>query len=391
MLKVINIEELQPGMFVTQVTKQQGVYRVTSGGIIKDEAAINNLIQKGISQLEIDLDRSVLDKTADTAQPLDKTNEQGLTYAQQLEQALEVYSQVKTLHDKLIRQISSGRVANFDTVNQVSQQLVEKVFESEDAIGVVTLFNQKDLYFLEHSVNCAILMIVFARHLGFDEKLMQQLGAGALLMDVGMAKLPLLLTEKPEGFNQADSEKMRSHVDMALDMIKNVEIIADTSRDVIAMHHERLDGSGYPRGLQGDDISVYGRMAAIVDVYDALTSSRPYREAYSPAAALRFMSEELKGFDQDLLAQFISCIGDYPIGSLVKLASNQLAIVMRLNKQTPLKPLVIAFYNLVTREYGNVSQIDLSQVQDDIVGSVDPADFALNLNQFLRQNLLAGR
>ena len=389
MLKVIDIAELQPGMFVTQVIKQQGTYRVTSGGIIKDADEINNLIEKGILQLEIDLNHSELHAQPDNALPLDKVNQQSLSYTQQFEQALELYSQVKTVHEKLIRQISSGRVANLDAVNEVSQQLVDKVFESEDAIGVVTLFNQKDQYFLEHSVNCAILMIVFARHLGFDETLMQQLGAGALLMDVGMAKLPLLLTEKPEGFNQAESEKMRSHVDIALAMINNIELIAEPSREVVALHHERLDGSGYPQGLQGDDISVYGRMAAIVDVYDALTSPRPYRDAYSPGAALRFMSDELQGFDQELLAQFILCIGAYPIGSLVKLASNQLAIVMRLNKQTPLKPVVMAFYNLATREYSNVSQIDLCHADDAIVGSVDPADFALNLNQFLRQTLLA--
>jgi HD-GYP domain-containing protein (c-di-GMP phosphodiesterase class II) len=389
MLKVIDIVELQPGMFVTQVIKQAGVYRVTSGGRIKDSKEVSKLISKGILQLEIDLHRSAQDDVHDSERPLDQVNLHGLNYSQQLEHTLKLYEQVKTVHSTLMNRISKGTAVDLEAVNAVSQQLMDKVFECDDAINIVTLINENDHYFIEHSLNCAILIIVFARHMGFDETLMHQLGAGALLMDIGMVKLPLLLTQKPESFNLAESQKIQKHVSIALNMVSNIDVISDVSREVIELHHERLDGSGYPEGLLENEISVYGRMAAIVDVYDALTSTRPYRDAFTPAEALRFMSEKLQGFDQELITQFINCIGAHPIGSLVKLASNKLAIVMRLNKLSPLKPIVMAFYDLNSRQHDTVTQLDLTIVDDEIVGSVDPADFELNLKQFLHQTLLA--
>ena len=389
MLKVINIAELQPGMFVTQVTKQDGEFRVTSAGKIKDRDEINDLVDKGILELEIDLSRSSQNQSQAAVLPLDKVNHLGLTYTQQLEHSVKLYEQVKLAHSTLMNRISKGKIADIDVVNTVSQQLMDKVFECEDTINIVTLISESDHYFIEHSINCAIIIIVFARYMGFDETLMRQLGAGALLMDIGMVKLPLLLTEKPESFNEAETQKVQEHVNMALDIVRDIELISDISREVIALHHERLDGSGYPNALQEKEISVYGRMAAIVDVYDSLTSNRPYREAYKPADALRFMSEELTGFDRQLLSQFINCIGPHPIGSLVKLASNKLAIVMRLNKLSPLQPVVMAFYDVDTRDYHSVIQLDLSTADDSIVGSVDPTEFALNLNRFLHQTLLA--
>lgn len=388
MLKVIDITELQPGMYVTQVTKQAGVYRVTSGGRIKDENEINTLIDKGILQLEIDLNRSLTNNSQSMELPLNQVNHLGLNYTQQLEHALKLYEQVKMVHSKFMHRISQGKKADLEAVNAISQELMDKVFECEDAINIVTLISENDHYFIEHSINCAIIIIVFARHLGFDETLMRQLGAGALLMDIGMVKLPLLLTAKPESFNQAESKKVQKHVTMALKMVSEIDAISEVSKEVIELHHERLDGSGYPQGLQAKDISIYGRMAAIVDVYDSLTSCRPYRDAYRPADALRFMHEELQGFDQELINQFITCIGAHPIGSLVKLASKQLAVVMRINKLSPLKPVVMVFYDLDSRQYDVVKQVDLSCVDDTIVGSVDPADFAVNLNQFLQQTLL---
>ena len=391
MLKVIDISALQPGMYVTQVTQQQGEYRVASTGRVQTQTQINDLKKKGILQLEIDLSRSLLgdaEPHSTEPEPLDTPNHAGLSYRQQLEHSLKLYEQAKTVHGQLMNRIAKGKVANLEEVNQISQQLVDKIFECEDAIGIVTMLNENDQYFMEHSINCAILIILFSRFVGLPDETTVQLGAGALLMDIGMVKLPLLITEKPESFNQADCDKMHKHVDTALDMVAKVEQVSEVSKEVIALHHERLDGSGYPQGLTEHNISQHGRMVAIVDVYDALTTSRPHRNAYSPAEALRFMSEELSGLDQTLLGQFIMCIGANPVGSVVKLASNKLAVVMRLNKNNPLNPVVMAFFDL-TSKAPIVKQIDLAKHDDAIVGTVDYDESGLNLAQFLRQNLLS--
>lgn len=386
MLKIIEIGELQTGMFVTNLVKQRGKFRLTSGGRINTDEEIHKLKARGIIQVEIDLDKSLTDKNSNTTFCLDDS---GQTYGQQLKHSLKIYEQAKDIHSHLMTRVAKSKVADLQSVNEVSQNLLERVFEHEDAMNIVTLLSENDRYFIEHSLNCAILIILFGRHLGFAPELMQQLGAGALLMDIGMMKLPLLLTEKPENFNQTDTVKMQKHVNFALDLVSKIEDISEVSKEVIELHHERLDGSGYPEGLSEQHISVYGRMAAIVDVYDSLTTKRPYREAHKPATALRLMTEEIQGLDQALLKEFVLCIGVNPVGSLVKLDSQKLAIVLRRNKLEPLKPVVMVFYDLQTKCAGEQYPLDLAKSVETITGSIDPADFGVNLKQFLLQTFAA--
>jgi HD-GYP domain-containing protein (c-di-GMP phosphodiesterase class II) len=385
MLKVIEISELKSGMFVTRVVKQEGKFYVTSGGRIKKQDDINKLVAKGIIQVEIDLKKSMFDKNKNLSLGLDESNQD---YGKQLEHSLKIYEQAKDIHSRLMTRVAMGKVADLQSVNEVSQHLLERVFEHEDAISIVTLLSENDQYFIEHSVNCAILIILFARHLGFEPELMRQLGAGAMLMDIGMMKLPLLLTEKPEHFSQTDAQKMQKHVKIALDLVNKIDAISEVSKEVIELHHERLDGSGYPAKLTEQHISVYGRMAAIVDVYDSLTTKRPYRGAHKPADALRLMAEEIPGLDQQLFKEFVLCIGANPVGSLVKLDSEKLAMVLRRNKRDPLNPVVMVFYDLQTKVSAEPYPLDLAKSDDVIAASINPDDFGMNLQQFLLKTFI---
>tara|TARA_R110002153_G_scaffold16155_1_gene57218 strand:+ start:40 stop:1197 length:1158 start_codon:yes stop_codon:yes gene_type:complete len=385
MLKVIEISELKSGMFVTRVVKQEGKFYVTSGGRIKKQDDINKLVAKGIIQVEIDLKKSMFDKNKNLSLGLDESNQD---YGKQLEHSLKIYEQAKDIHSRLMTRVAMGKVADLQSVNEVSQHLLERVFEHEDAISIVTLLSENDQYFIEHSVNCAILIILFARHLGFEPELMRQLGAGAMLMDIGMMKLPLLLTEKPEHFSQTDTQKMQKHVKIALDLVNKIDAISEVSKEVIELHHERLDGSGYPAKLTEQHISVYGRMAAIVDVYDSLTTKRPHRSAHKPADALRLMAEEIPGLDQQLFKEFVLCIGANPVGSLVKLDSEKLAMVLRRNKRDPLNPVVMVFYDLQTKISAEPYPLDLAKSDDVIAASINPDDFGMNLQQFLLKTFI---
>ncbi|MDP5030226.1 MAG: DUF3391 domain-containing protein [Paraglaciecola sp.] len=386
MLKIIEISELQTGMFVTRVVKQKGKLRLTSSGTVKREEEITRLQEKGILELEIDLSKSLGEQSGLHDLSLQEFSKD---YGQQLEHSLKIFEQAKDIQSRLMDRISKGKIANLEAVDELAHHLLERIFDNEDTMSIVTLVSENDQYFIEHSLNCSILMMLFARHLGYDEEVMQALGVGALLMDIGMLKLPLLLTEKPESFNQADTQKMQKHVKVALDLVGQLDDISDISREVIELHHERLDGSGYPEALTEQHISVYGRMAAIVDVYDSLTTKRPYRDAYKPASALLLMTDEIPGLDQKLLKAFISCIGANPVGSLVKLSSDKLAIVLNRNKRNPLKPIVMVFYDLQTKQSGEPYPLDLAKSEDVIKGSIDPADFGVNLQQFLIQTFSA--
>jgi HD-GYP domain-containing protein (c-di-GMP phosphodiesterase class II) len=207
-------------------------------------------------------------------------------------------------------------------------------------------------------------------------------------MDIGMLKLPLLLVNKTSSLSDKETQRMQCHVDIALTLLKPIEGIDEVSLTVIKQHHERLDGTGYLDGLHGEQISQYGRMAAIVDTYDSLITTKPYRDALRPGDALKKMQDEDWGLDKDLVAKFITCIGVNPIGSLVKLASGKLAMVMRLNRIQPLSPVVMVFYNLTTK-LDEVAQLDLSKVEDEIIGSISPDDFGLSLSGFLRKSFFS--
>jgi HD-GYP domain-containing protein (c-di-GMP phosphodiesterase class II) len=387
MLELVNIDALTPGMFVVKVTEQDGKIAVISAGKICDQQNIVALAKMGILQVQIDLSKSIHNESDDDQDELEDayTIASGLTYGQQLEHTLKLHDQAKTIQGRLIKQVAKGKINNLDEIDEITRDIVKRAFECDDAIGIVTLLKETDEYFLEHSINCAILMVMFGRALEIEKPTLQYLGIGALLMDIGMIKLPLLLTSKADKLNEQETKRMQRHVDIALKLLEPKEHIDEVSLTVIRQHHERLDGSGYPDGLREQQISQYGKMAAIVDTYDSLTTQRPYREALKPADALKKMQDEELGLDKKLVSQFIGCIGANPVGSLVKLDSGKLAMVMRLNKHQPMAPMVMVFYNLTTK-LDEVSQLDLSKVEDKIVGSVSPDDFGLGISGFLRQS-----
>jgi HD-GYP domain-containing protein (c-di-GMP phosphodiesterase class II) len=390
MLQLINIDALLPGMFIVKVIKQAGKITVATAGRVNGQQDINNLLDKGILQVQIDLTKSTHLDTEDGLNDLDETyvNASGLSYSQQLEHSLMLHDQAKTIQGRLIKRVAKGNIADLEEVNNITQEIVTKAFECDDALAITTLLKDNDEYFLEHGINCAILMVMFGRSLEIEKSTLQHLGVGALLMDIGMVKLPLLLTQKTDSLSVQESQRMQRHIDIALKLLEPIEDIDEISLTVIKQHHERLDGTGYSDGLRGEQISQYGRMAAIVDTYDSLTTSRPYRDTFKPADALKKMHAEGLGLDKELLSKFIGCIGANPIGSLVKLASGKLAMVMRLSRHHPLSPNVMVFYNLNTK-IAEVAQLDLSKVEDEIVDSVSPEDFDISLPVFLRQSFFS--
>jgi HD-GYP domain-containing protein (c-di-GMP phosphodiesterase class II) len=390
MLQLINIDAVLPGMYIINVTKQVGKINVTTAGKVGDQQYIADLVDKGILQVQVDMSKSSHLDTQDGQDGQDDldgmyVNDSGLSYNQQLEHSLKLYVQAKAIQGRLIKRVVKGKIDNFGEIDEITQEIVKKAFECDDALCIATMLKGSDEYFLEHSINCAILMVMFGRSLEIDKPTLKHLGAGALLMDIGMVQLPLLLTQKADSLSVQETQRMQRHVDIALKLLKPVGLVEEISFTVIKQHHERLDGSGYPSALLGDQISQYGRMAAIVDTYDSLTTARPYRDAFKPADALKKMQDEDLGLDKELVSKFITCIGSNPIGSLVELASGKLAMVMRLNRFYPLSPVVMIFYDLTTK-LDEVTQLDLSKVDDEIIGSVSPDDFGISLSGFLRQS-----
>jgi HD-GYP domain-containing protein (c-di-GMP phosphodiesterase class II) len=235
-------------------------------------------------------------------------------------------------------------------------------------------------------------MTIFARFLKVDKKIVQLLSVGAFLHDVGKINVPDSILNKPGKLTDAEFTVMKSHVNESIKIIGSTPGISELSLEVAALHHEKLDGSGYPYGLTKDKITQYGRMITICDIFDALTANRCYKDGYSHLKAFSILRNlaQKEHLDVRLVDLFIKCMGVYPVGSLVELSSNKLAIVESRNEGDPTNPKVRSFYNAEHGRYVMTQDIDLSKDEDFIVKGVRADDFDLDMNKIIEFLLMEG-
>lgn len=388
MLKRVPIEDLKPGMYVTQVLEQTGTLRMRSKGVVKNQSVINTLSTKGILCVEVDTDKSTFSFEADTpAEPQKETKVAAPKNTplnhESINQANDLYFDAVNIQNGFLSSLKRGAAKDLKPVEDLAESLIESVFDNKDALSCLTLIKDADAYLLEHSINCGILMGMLTQFLGYDRDTIEQASIGALLMDVGMSSLPKDVRNNNGNFSQSDWEVMKTHVETGIELVEQCGDISDLVLSIISQHHERVDGSGYPKGLIKEDISELARIAAIVDTYDAMTSNRAHRESISPTQALKRLTSE-SGLDQNLVAQFIQCVGIHPVGSLVKLKSGKLAIVSQQGKTDILSPVVMTFYSIASNHYNEIKRIDLSKYDDEIVSGVRPDDFNINLSKFFQ-------
>ena len=262
---------------------------------------------------------------------------------------------------ELFARVRSGDASAVDDAAPVVGGIAESVARNSDALITLARVRTLDEYTYMHSVAVSALMINLARQLQLPPEYIKQAGTAGLFMDVGKALLaPELLGKR--------GDAVKASGDLS-------KIVAD----VCLHHHERHDGSGYPHGLKGDEISLFARMAALCDTYDALVSVRPHRQAFGPAEAVAEMYK-LKGrFDESLLAGFIKSIGIYPVGSLVRLESRMLGCVAAQRRDQLTRPVVRIFYSIPQRTHVPVEEVDLAQVPepDRIVAREEPGRWGL--------------
>lgn len=396
--KVLCITELQPGMYVVSVHKQKGNLEIKTQGWARTASVIEQLKKKGVLELVVDLSKTLEQLQGEVTAPSapvptasnGKTREK-VSFEQELGQANTLYQQAKGLQKKAFADIQAGRELNLQQFQDCATGFIDSVFRNQDALLCISRIREKDAYLLEHSVNVSILMTIFAKQLQFDEDLIQQLATGALLHDIGKILVPDSILNKPGKLTAEEFTEMRNHVVYSKEILDKIPGLSPISIDVAAAHHERLDGKGYPHGLAEQHISLYGRMIAIVDTYDAITAQRCYKEGQTGISALKILKRESpNSFDPVLLAQFIKAIGIHPVGSLVKLSNQKLAIVVKSNEQDPLRPVLKVFYNCTFKRYIDISIVDLAsnKVDIEIEAAVMPEDFGIDLTRFFRQSVL---
>lgn len=246
---------------------------------------------------------------------------------------------------------------------------------------------QEDKYTYQHSLGASIWAVALGRQLGLPKSDLRTLAVGGLLFDVGKLRVDkeLLNTNRP--LTDDEFEQVRDHVRHGVEMIKGGALMNQDILDMVAHHHERHDGSGYPGGLKGDDIPVFARIAAIVDCYDAITSHRSYARALPPADAIKLLYEwRDRDFQQELVEEFIQAIGIYPAGTLVELSSGEIAVVVGEYRTRRLRPKVLVLLDAQKAPLAVPKIIDLlsmTHTEDnqplDIVSSLQPDAYGIDM------------
>lgn len=242
------------------------------------------------------------------------------------------------------------------------ESMVDSIVDNPDALMLLSRLRQSDSNAYDHAIEVAIFMLAYGRQMGFPREELSLLGLAGLLLDIGKIKLPKELLEKTTPYTPAEHSLMKRHVAFGEAILRSSPGISATVVDIVSQHHEREDGSGYPRGLRGAEISVYGKMAAIVDVYRELTAPNPNSNAgaFSPYDALQTMHGWAgKFFHPGLLEQFVQCIGIYPVGSLVELNTGEVAIVIAHSKVRRLRPRVMLILDAKKQPHANPVMLDL--------------------------------
>ena len=256
--------------------------------------------------------------------------------------AREVYREIETAMQAVMDGLASKHEISVEAIRAVASELVECVAVNHEAMMWLTRMRQQNVRTYMHSVEVAVYMVTFGRHLGFPRDQLENFCVTGLLLDVGMTRIDNALIERNGPLSEAEVAEVRKHVDYGLEILDKSPEIHPSVREAIAEHHERIDGSGYPRGLQGHQMSFAGRMAAIADSFAALTTQRPYAEPLSAFNAMKVLfSCANKLYEEPLIEQFVQAIGLFPVGSLVELSSGEVAAVVSHNKVRRLKPRVL--------------------------------------------------
>ncbi len=295
--------------------------------------------------------------------------------AEEFGRANTVAAHAKRVMTELYDQARLGRIVNADTLVPLVEDIAGSLARNRSALTSILRLKSKDEYTYVHSVAVSALMINLGREIGgFDAAMLRNMGVAGLLHDVGKMAMPEALLGKPGDLTNEEYSIMKTHPERGHALLRRSRDVPDMALDVCLHHHERVNGTGYPERLQGGQITLFSRMGAICDVYDALTSNRPYKIAWGANKALKTMFSWRGHFDTDILTAFIRSVGIYPVGTLVKLRSGHLAFVLDINAADLTKPIVRAFFSIAHGAPIPPQDINLltNAEGDAIVSSEDP-------------------
>jgi len=395
MIKKIAVSDLLPGMYLHDLVADWMSHPfLRSRFLINDQLTIDKIIESGIREAYIDSSRGIDVPDAPTAAQISEQIEAEMkasitaevpivrtSLAEEMVRARKIQSQASKVIRAVMQDARLGHALNIEEVEPLVADITSSIGRNQSALLSLLRLKTHDDYTFLHSVSVCALMVTFCKSLKLDEETTREAGLGALLHDTGKMRVPDAILNKPGRFTDAEFEVMKCHPRDGYDILRATPGVGEVPLDIALHHHERMDGTGYPERLAGEQISTLARMAAIVDVYDAITSDRCYHVGMPPAEALKKMWEWSKfDFDQTLMRAFISTIGIYPVGTLVRLESGRLAVVVELHPGEILKPCVRVFFSTKSNVHISPELINLALAgtTDRIVSHEDPVKWGVD-------------
>lgn len=393
MIKKVKVEQLRPGIFVHDFNCDwRSNNLVINQVLIKDTKIIDILVSWGIKEVYIDTDRGLdvsdakpaleVKLEADSAiLTLSKKNPlpaPTVAFKEELSMARKIKTQAINIMEKTMNDIRQGKPLQTASTYGLLEKMDESISRNKDALVLLTRIRNKDEYTLMHSISVGAYILTFCNANHIPHKRTMDLAIGAMFHDLGKTLVPLDILNKPGKLEDDEFEVIKKHPEYSAQILRSAEGLPHEAYDMGLHHHERVDGNGYPHRLKGDEISFGSQLAAIADVYDALTSDRCYKKGIDRVEALRKLYEWSEyHFNKDLTYKFIRSIGVYPIGTCVRLASERIGVVIG-STDDAIKPVVRVFYDDRQKALVSVHDLDLFKADDQVQGYEDPKrwDFA---------------
>ncbi len=393
MLKQIHVSDLRPGMQTINpgIDWKSRPFLYSEEVKLESEEQIKRIVDDGYLEVIIDLDRSdsgaFTSALPDGGKPvsLDGVIIDGgrlftvrpllpkVSLYEEMPQAAKVHDEGLAYARRFMADIQSGKV-NLSSASTVMEHIMESVERNADALLSLSRLHRTDTYTYTHCVNVCVLSTVFARYLGEEKDKIYAAGVAGLFHDLGKALVPQKILNAPRRLSPEEFAIMRRHPMLGYEQLASVPgMLPDVLRGALE-HHEKHDGTGYPKKLSGEAISIIGRIVGISDVYDALTSQRSYKGAMFPHKALGIMYQGRdRDFHADFLAHFIRMLGVYPVGSVVELEDGCKGVVAASNFQNPAKPVVTLTIDACGRPMRDAHR-DLSEAGSPVIVRCIPAE-----------------
>lgn len=309
---------------------------------------------------------------------------QKVSLEEEMGRAAKICANARGAVSSMFQEARMGKALDAKHALPIVEEISSSVLRNPGALIGLARLKNKDDYTYMHSVAVCALMVALARQLKLDDAQIREAGMAGLLHDIGKMMIPLDILNKPGKLTDVEFHAVKSHPEQGYQLLLAGSGVSEVTLDVCLHHHEKMAGNGYPKRLKGDQISLFAKMGAVCDVYDAITSNRPYKNGWDPSESIRKMAEwSGPHFDPVVFQAFVKSIGIYPVGTLVKLESGRLAVVIEQADKSLLAPKVKVFYSTKSTSYLPPQILDLSGpgLQDKIVGREDAAKWGLkNVN-----------